>query len=265
MGTSGEKARAMEKAPEVKTDLRDSVIAQDLDKLIFADDAEYWRSAIKPSQQGPTYHVLKRAIDILFASVFLIIGIPWLVVCGLLMKREAPGPFFYKQKRVGKDGEILLVHKLRSMPIDAERYGPQLTPMGGDTRLGPVGRFIRKAKIDELPQFWNVLKGEISVVGPRPERPYFVKKFSDEYPLFPLRHLVKPGLTGLAQINEIDSFKIRQKLRDDLFYVRRYNTLLDLKILWDTSMYCFRCLFSGFKEVTDQERYDTPDFENNGN
>jgi lipopolysaccharide/colanic/teichoic acid biosynthesis glycosyltransferase len=220
-----------------------------VDKLIIVDDMTYWRSAVMPSRQGFLYYAGKRAVDLLFASVFLVIGIPWLVVCGLLMKREAPGPFFYKQRRVGKDGKILTVYKLRSMPVDAEKKGPKLTPINGDRRCGPVGRFIRKAKIDELPQFWNVLIGEVSVVGPRPERPYFVDRFTQEFPSFPLRHLVKPGLTGLAQINEKDAFMMRDKLRYDLFYVRKFNFALDMKILWLTAVYCFRCLFSGLQEV----------------
>ncbi len=225
----------------------------DLNGLIYADDQSYWRSAVTPSRQNTGYYFGKRSVDLLFASVFLVIGIPWLVVCGILMKREAPGPFFYRQKRVGKDGKILTVYKLRSMPVDAEQQGPQLTPIGGDTRVGPVGRFIRKAKIDELPQFWNVLIGDISVVGPRPERPFFVQQFTEEEPLFKLRHLVKPGLTGLAQVNEVDAFKMRHRLRYDLFYVRNFNFGLDMKILWNTSMYCFRCLFSGFREVKNDE------------
>lgn len=218
-------------------------------KLIIANDMSYWLNAITPSKQGWGYYASKRCIDILFAVVFLIIGFPWLLVCGLLMKRESKGPFFYMQKRVGKDGKIIVVPKLRSMPVDAEGEIPQLSPMNGDKRCGPVGRFIRKAKIDELPQFWNVLKGEISVVGPRPERPYFVEQFTEKFPTFPLRHLVKPGLTGLAQINEKGAFDIRDKLRYDLFYIRKFNFALDMFILWRTAIYCFKCLFSGFKDI----------------
>lgn len=248
MGISSKKVVKSDKVPEIKPDVEMRNLAA-TNNLIYADDVNYWRNAITPSEQGWFYHFAKRCIDILFAVVFLVIGTPWLVVCGFLMKREAPGPFFYRQERVGKDGKILIVYKLRSMPVDAESDGPQLTPKDGDHRVGPVGNFIRKAKIDELPQFWNVLKGEISVVGPRPERPYFVHRFTEELSLFPLRHLVKPGLTGLAQINEIDAFKIRQKLKYDLFYVRKHNLGFDLKILWDTAMYCFRCLFNGFREV----------------
>lgn len=223
------------------------------DKLIFADDMGYWRNAITISRQGVLYCMAKRAIDILFAVVFLAVGAPWLLVCGILMQREAPGPFFYKQERVGKDGKIIVMYKLRSMPVDAEEDGPRLTPINGDPRLGPVGRFIRKAKIDELPQFWNVLTGQVSVVGPRPERPFFVRRFSEKHPMFPLRHLVKPGLTGLAQLNEADAFKPRHKLRYDLFYVKKHNLALDLMILWRTSLYCFKCLFSGFKEAATGE------------
>ncbi|HEX9746753.1 MAG TPA: sugar transferase [bacterium] len=249
MGITGKKLR---QAQEPLTLRSNSAIttAAIRDNLIYADDINYWRNAIKPSHPPFWYYALKRAIDIFFAISFLFLGIPWILVCGLLMKREAPGPFFYKQERVGKDGKLLTAYKLRSMPVDAESNGPQLTPLEGDKRLGPVGKFIRKAKIDELPQFYNVLIGEISVVGPRPERPYFVERFSREHPLFPLRHLVKPGLTGLAQINEMDAFRMRHKLKYDLFYVRKHNLALDMKILWMTAMYCFRCLFTGFREVT---------------
>jgi lipopolysaccharide/colanic/teichoic acid biosynthesis glycosyltransferase len=144
------------------------------------------------------------------------------------------------------------------MPVDAECDGPQLTPICGDERLGPVGKFIRKAKIDELPQFWNVLIGEFSVIGPRPERPFFVEKFSEEFPLYNLRHAVKPGLTGLAQLNEKDSLNMRDKLRYDLFYVQKHNFLLDQKILWDTAMYCFKQLFGGFKEVASSPTDSSP-------
>jgi lipopolysaccharide/colanic/teichoic acid biosynthesis glycosyltransferase len=221
--------------------------------LIFVDEPQYWQHGITPARQGWMYFFLKRAVDLLFAVVFLVIGVPWLVVCGLLMKREAPGPFFYKQERIGRNGKLLTVYKLRSMPVDAEKKGPVLTPLDGDNRCGPVGKFIRKAKIDELPQFWNVLKGEFSVVGPRAERPYFVDKFTKEFPLYPQRHLVKPGLTGLAQINEKDSYKMRDKLRYDLFYVQKHCIMFDLIILWKTAMYCFRSLFDGFKEVSESD------------
>jgi len=219
-------------------------------RYVFADDQRKPARNFVSGNKGILYNIVKRSIDIFYACVFLIIGIPWLIVCGLLMKREAPGPFFYDQKRVGKNGKELIVYKLRSMPVDAEENGPQLTPVTGDRRLGPVGKFIRKAKIDELPQFWNVLKGEFSVVGPRAERPYFVEKFSREFHNYYKRHDVKPGLTGLAQLNEKDSLNMGHKLKYDNFYVEHCSIGLDQYILWETSWYCFRCLFTGFNEVS---------------
>ena len=233
-------------------------VEESTDNLIFADELEYWKSGITPSRQNFLYHAVKRGIDIFYACVFLIVGIPWLVVCGLLMKREAPGPIFYDQKRIGRNGKIITVYKLRSMPVDAECNGPVLTPVEGDERLGPVGKFIRKAKIDELPQFWNVMKGEFAVIGPRAERPYYVEKFTEEFPLYNMRHIVKPGLTGLAQLNEKDSLNMRDKLRYDLFYVQKHNFLLDQMILWSTAMYCFKQLFGGFKEVANSPTDSSP-------
>jgi len=217
-------------------------------RSLFDESTSVEMGPVTVAEPGIFYNAFKRGVDIFYSLVFLILGIPWLLVCGLLMKREAPGPFFYKQDRVGKDGKLLNVYKLRSMPVDAEENGPQLTPINGDKRCGPVGRFIRKAKIDELPQFWNVLIGEFSVVGPRPERPYFARQFAEEFPHFNERHLVKPGLTGLAQVNEKDALKMRHKLKYDLFYVENRSIGLDLSILWVTAMYCFKCLFSGFRE-----------------
>ncbi len=237
-------------ASEISDDLQ-----LELDDILSADEE------LTVGGQDLLSRGVKRSIDIFYALVFLILGIPWLIVCGLLMKREASGPFFYKQKRIGKNGRIVTVLKLRSMPIDAEENGPQLTPINGDKRLGPVGRFIRKAKIDELPQFWNVLIGEFSVVGPRAERPYFVEQFSREYPLFNLRHKIKPGLTGLAQINEKDALNMPHKLRYDLFYIQNRSLKLDLAILWSTAMYCFKCLFSGFRGETNGKSCEPPESE----
>ncbi len=220
------------------------------DYFVFQDSRRTPSLSLTLGRKGYFHEFTKRCIDIFYAVIFLIVGIPWLIVCGLLMQREAPGPYFYVQQRVGRNGKILTVYKLRSMPVDAEENGPQLTPLNGDKRCGPVGAFIRKAKIDELPQFWNVLKGEFSVVGPRPERPYFVEKFSEDYPNFNRRHEVKPGLTGLAQLNEKDSLNMNHKLKYDIFYVDHRSFGLDQLVLWQTSWYCFRLLFKGFHEVS---------------
>jgi lipopolysaccharide/colanic/teichoic acid biosynthesis glycosyltransferase len=131
------------------------------------------------------------------------------------------------------------------MPKNAEANGPVITFVDGDSRPGRIGVFIRKSKIDELPQFLNVLRGDMSVVGPRPERPYFVDKFSSELPNFDQRHLVKPGITGLAQIREMDSFKIRSKLHFDLFYIEHRSFGFDMAVLWSTVWLCFHYLFIG--------------------
>jgi lipopolysaccharide/colanic/teichoic acid biosynthesis glycosyltransferase len=192
------------------------------------------------------YEALKRLFDVAFSFLFIPLGLPFIIVCGLLMKLESPGRMFYIQKRVGKDDRVFKILKLRSMPNDAEANGPVLTASDGDSRPGHVGRFIRKSKIDELPQFFNVLIGQMSVVGPRPERPFFVEKFSKQYPKIHNRHLVKPGITGLAQIKEKDSLQIRSKLRYDLLYISKRSFGFDMAILWSTIWFCFHYLFEGF-------------------
>jgi len=191
------------------------------------------------------YETVKRLFDIAFSLVFIILGFAFILVCGLMMKLESRGRMFYQQKRVGKNGRIFTVLKLRSMPKDAEANGPVITTLDCDSRPGRIGRFIRKSKIDELPQFLNVLLGHMSVVGPRPERPYFVEKFSREFPNFNARHLVKPGITGLAQIKEKDSLQIRSKLRLDLYYISKRSFGFDMAILWSTIWFCFHYLFEG--------------------
>ena len=191
------------------------------------------------------YEAAKRFFDIAFSLLFIILGLPFIILCGLLMQLESRGRMFYPQKRVGRNGRAFTVLKLRSMPNNAEANGPVITAADGDSRPGRIGRFIRRSKIDELPQFFNVLLGQMSVVGPRPERPYFVEKFSTEFPKFKYRHLVKPGITGLAQIKEKDSFQIRNKLRLDLYYISKRSFGFDAAILWSTIWFCFHYLFEG--------------------
>ena len=191
------------------------------------------------------YERAKRIFDVAFSALFILLGLPFILVCGLLMKLESRGRMFYMQQRVGKDGGIFKVLKLRSMPNNAEANGPVIAVLDSDSRPGRVGRFIRKSKIDELPQFFNVLLGQMSVIGPRPERPYFVEKFSREFPNFKARHLVKPGITGLAQIREKDALQIANKLKYDLQYVSKRNFWLDMGILWSTIWFCFHYLAQG--------------------
>ena len=189
------------------------------------------------------YEFSKRAFDILFSFAFLIISSPFILIAALMMQLECPGPVFYIQKRVGRSGKTFHLVKLRSMPPNAENNGPVLSREDGDGRVGRIGQFIRKSKIDELTQFINVLLGHMSVVGPRPERPFFVKLFSAQFPEFAKRHSVKPGITGLAQFKQLDAFQAYNRLRLDLFYIDHRSFGFDMKIIVHTAVFCIEHLF----------------------
>jgi lipopolysaccharide/colanic/teichoic acid biosynthesis glycosyltransferase len=160
-----------------------------------------------------------------------------MALVALLIRLDSPGPVIYSQERVGQHGKPFRIYKFRSMVQDAEKMtGPQWAAKN-DPRITRVGRWIRKLRIDEIPQFWNVLKGEMSLVGPRPERPYFVEKFKKEIPLYTRRLRVRPGISGWAQIkgaydSSIDD--VKQKLQYDLFYLENMSLRMDLKILLNT-------------------------------
>ncbi len=175
----------------------------------------------------------KKSIDILFAIIGLIASIPIIAAAAIFIKLETEGPIIYTQERVGKCGCIFLIYKLRTMYFDAEKDGIQWAQKN-DPRVTKVGRFLRKTRIDELPQFINVLKGEMSIVGPRPERPYFIEEFSKAIPGFNERLAVKPGITGWSQVNGGYELSPEEKLKNDLFYIRNQSILLDLKIILKT-------------------------------
>src|SRR5213075_1807984 len=166
-------------------------------------------------------------------------GLLSLPVAGLamiLIRLESPGPVLYKQERVGKNGKPFTVMKFRSMRVDAEKEGP-VWATSGDDRATRVGRVIRKIRVDEIPQFWNILRGEMNFVGPRPERPHFVSQLSDEISYYEQRHLIAPGLTGWAQIKYPYGASIedaRQKLQYDLYYIKNQSLVLDAIILFET-------------------------------
>ena len=180
---------------------------------------------------------IKRAFD-LFSSVMLfIVTLPIMLVTALCIFIEDRAPIFYQQERVGKDGHTFMVFKFRSMRNDAEKDGSPQWASAGDPRTTKVGRIIRKLRIDELPQILNVIKGEMSFVGPRPERPYFVKQLSEEIPYYNVRHSIKPGITGLAQVRYQYGASVDdavQKLQYDLYYVKNNSLFLDVLILIDT-------------------------------
>lgn len=178
----------------------------------------------------------KRLFDIAASSLLLILAAPIIAVFALLVKLDSKGPAFYRQTRVGLFGQPFDVIKLRSMRTDAEVGGAQFA-QENDPRVTRLGRFIRKVRIDELPQTWSVLKGEMSFVGPRPERPEFVSDLEEQLPFYAERHMVKPGITGWAQINYPYGASLddsRHKLEYDLYYAKNYTPFLDLLILLQT-------------------------------
>ena len=179
----------------------------------------------------------KRLFDIAASLAVLIIGLPLAVLAGIAVKLDSRGPALYRQRRVGLYGEAYDIWKIRSMRTDAEAAGKAVWASENDPRITRVGRIIRKLRIDELPQLWCVLKGEMSFVGPRPERPGFVDELEQQLPFYAERHMVKPGLTGWAQINYPYGASVedaRVKLEYDLYYAKNYSPFLDLLILLQT-------------------------------
>ena len=176
----------------------------------------------------------KRIFDIAASSVLLMLSCPVLILTALVIKLESPGPVFYRQERVGWRGKPFTVLKYRSMREDAEGDGVAVWAKTDDDRITKVGWFIRKTRIDELPQLLNVLRGDMSFVGPRPERPEFVEQLGNVIPYYDLRHHVKPGITGWAQVSYPYGASIhdsREKLQYDLYYLKNYSMFLDINIL----------------------------------
>jgi sugar transferase (PEP-CTERM system associated) len=178
----------------------------------------------------------RTAVHWLVALLGAILSLPIVLVTAILIKLESRGPIFYKQERVGKNGRTFVLTKFRSMRVDAEQDGP-VWATKRDSRTTRIGRVIRKIRVDEIPQFWNILKGEMSFVGPRPERPHFVAQLADAIPFYEQRHLIAPGLTGWAQIKYPYGSSIedaRQKLQYDLFYIKNQGLILDAIIIFET-------------------------------
>jgi sugar transferase (PEP-CTERM system associated) len=179
---------------------------------------------------------LKRVFDVVASALLLAFTAPIILLFAIIVKLDSKGPAFFRQTRVGLYGQDFNLIKLRSMRIDAEANGAQFAQKD-DPRVTRVGRFIRKVRIDELPQAWSVLKGEMSFVGPRPERPEFVSGLEEQLPYYGERHMVKPGITGWAQINYPYGASLedsRHKLEYDLYYAKNYTPFLDLLIMLQT-------------------------------
>lgn len=182
---------------------------------------------------------VKAAFDRSFAALVLAALSPLFLVIAVLIKRSSPGPVFFKQERLGLDGRVIHVYKFRSMKPHAE-HGVVTQATKGDSRITPIGAFLRRTSLDELPQFINVLKGEMSVVGPRPHAMAHNNIYKEQLDLYMLRHRVKPGITGWAQINgyrgETDTLdKMAKRVEHDIFYIRNWSFWMDLRIIFWTA------------------------------
>jgi exopolysaccharide biosynthesis polyprenyl glycosylphosphotransferase len=179
-------------------------------------------------------YLVKRILDVIIALAVLVITAPFMIIAAIAIKVTSPGPIIFKQKRVGQFERPFYIFKFRTMVADAELQTGPILASEGDGRITPVGRVLRKSRIDELPQLINVLAGEMSFVGPRPERPFFVKKFKGEIPGYVERFKVKPGVTGLAQISGGYATNARNKLKYDLIYIYHQSVFLDVQIALKT-------------------------------
>lgn len=187
--------------------------------------------------QGIVRTVIKRIFDLIFSAIIFLVALPIMLVAALMIKLESPGPVLYRQERVGLNGKIFKVIKFRSMRTDAEKDGKPRWATLNDDRVTKVGRIIRKVRVDELPQLMNVLRGEMSLVGPRPERQFFVDDLVAKVPYFAVRHSVKPGVTGWAQVRYEYGSTVEdsiEKLQYDMYYVKNHTLFLDLLIMLET-------------------------------
>jgi sugar transferase (PEP-CTERM system associated) len=196
-----------------------------------------WLIYGKGFRQGLLRRTVKRAFDVAMSALLLVLALPVILVAAIAIFFESPGPVIFRQERVGRGGRTFVLLKLRSMRADAESDGKPRWASVQDDRITPVGRLIRKLRIDELPQLWNVLKGEMSLIGPRPERPGFVEELSKQIPFYAVRHTVHPGITGWAQVRceygaSVEDAK--RKLQFDLYYVKNHSLVLDLLVAVET-------------------------------
>jgi exopolysaccharide biosynthesis polyprenyl glycosylphosphotransferase len=187
----------------------------------------------KKSSSNTIYIYFKQIVDMMFAIIGFFLFFPIILVFGVAIKIETSGPMFYYQERVGLNGKLFTIIKLRSMGVDAEKSGAQWA-VRNDPRVTKIGHFIRTTRIDELPQLINIIKGDMSLIGPRPERLIFTEKFNQDIPGFVNRLAVKPGLTGWAQVNGGYEITPKEKLELDMQYIENLNMLTDLKIIIKT-------------------------------
>jgi len=206
-------------------------------KIAVADLSPEWIVRCKGFRRNPLIIFTKRAIDVIVSAVGLLLSAPITLLTAAAIRVDSPGPIFYRQERVGQNNEPFTIYKFRSMCEGAEANGGPVWAAEGDPRVTRVGNIIRKVRIDEIPQMINVLRGQMSLVGPRPERPFFVQTLNKQIPYYSLRHSIKPGITGWAQIcysygdSEEDAI---EKLQYDLYYIKNMSALFDLQIIFES-------------------------------
>jgi len=222
-------------------------LSEEITHSSFAAVLPSWRGSrsvfLENLKQKWLYDKIKRVIDVILALLMLLISFFFWPFIALAIKLEDSGPIFYRQERIGKDKKPFLLIKFRSMKKKAERYGQPVWAEKKDPRITRVGKLLRRTHLDEIPQMLNILKGDIGLVGPRPERPEFAAQLEKEIPYFPMRHIIKPGFTGWAQIkfryarSVVDSL---EKFQYDLYYLKNRSLMLDLRILLKTFKLFFR-------------------------
>lgn len=206
-------------------------------KIAIADLSPEWIVRCKGFRRDRLIMLVKRVIDMVVSVFGLLVSTPITLLTAVAIKVDSPGPIFYRQERVGQNGEPFTIYKFRSMCESAEAHGGPVWATEDDPRVTRVGQIIRKLRIDEIPQMINVLKGQMSLVGPRPERPFFVQTLNQKIPYYSLRHSIKPGITGWAQISysygdsEQDAI---EKLQYDLYYMKNMSPLFDLQIIFES-------------------------------
>jgi sugar transferase (PEP-CTERM system associated) len=229
----------------LKLKVRDGVTLDEADAFyekltgkIVAERLRLWRLVFAdPSRWARLYKRARRLVDVMLASVIGLLTSPLMLLTALAIKLDSRGPVFYMQERVGLNNTTFRIIKFRSMRVDAEANGP-VWANEGDSRVTRVGRWIRKRRVDELPQLFNVIRGEMSLIGPRPERPVFIKQLEQRIPYYSERHLVKPGLTGWAQVRYPYGASLedaREKHQYDLYYIKNISPALDALILLETA------------------------------
>ncbi|PLX40437.1 MAG: glycosyl transferase [Deltaproteobacteria bacterium] len=214
-----------------------SLIEEIKGQLMVEDITPSWLIFSDGARMTPIVRLVRRWMDVFFSTVGLIIAAPFMPIIGIAIKFDSKGEVFFKQKRVGEGEKIFTLYKFRTMRQDAEAESGAVWSEEGDPRVTKLGKFLRKSRLDEIPQLINVLEGSMSFVGPRPERPEFVEFLKDKIPYYSYRHVVKPGITGWAQVRYPYGASVDDalaKLRFDLFYIKNYSPFLDVMIIVET-------------------------------